>query len=329
MKESLVLSGENDEQERPVLGVTADGATVRDRIDSHFHAESGLTKELLATAISTIDTKGNTHVVEQVDFDRQVGTQTCVEVGPDDDIEMVFRKFRSGRTPMVHGREPQPTNSVVVVLAKDRNMEGDGNYVLLTSYAGERAPREPWDPCISNGEDVMEAEDFWSKHALLYDESLIDMERTKAFNNASEEERNLEIMRENVLYTGLFIDPNDLYSKAPATLDKRIATPHVTTAFRPGVEQLNLDSLGSGARIIAVGYGNDGRNEGLLVQIEAEDPAIQAACDALEVPHITLSVAEGAAAKDTANLEFAPLKEPFELSGQYGLFEHGKVKYKQ
>ena len=69
MKESLVLSGENDEQERPVLGVTADGATVRDRIDSHFHAESGLTKELLATAISTIDTKGNTHVVEQVDFD--------------------------------------------------------------------------------------------------------------------------------------------------------------------------------------------------------------------------------------------------------------------
>ena len=245
-KESLSNYIESLEtEERPIVGQTKDGATVRDRVDSHFHSEGGLTAELLAEALSTIDTKGRPIIAEQVDFDQPVGRQTCVTVGPEDDIEMVFRKKRSGRTPMVHGREAQ--------------------------------------------------------------------------------EREVELMREKVLYAGIFLEPESLYSKAPATLARRIAQPHITTGFRPGAEQLHLGQLGSGARIMAVGYGNDGKNEGLLVQIEAEDPEIQAACDALEKPHITLSIAKGAAAKNTANLEFAPLDEPIELTGRYGLFMHGKV----
>lgn len=323
--EKLNITAETNETERPVLGRTADGAIVRDRIDSHFHPEGGLTKELLAEAISRIDTEGRRHIVEQVEFDHQVGYQSCVEVGPDDDVEMVFRKGRSGRTPMVHGREPQPTNSVVVIIGRDQDYSEDGNYMLATSFVGTLATREPWDPGLGSGEEIQEAEEFWSKHALLYNEDLIDKERTEEFENMSEEDKSKELLREKVLYAGVFVNPDELYSKAPATLAHPIARPHITTNFRPSVEQLHLDALGSGAKIYAVGYGNDGRNEGLQVRIEAENPEIQAACDALDTPHITLSVADGAFAKDTANLEFSPLDEPIELTGNYGLFSHGEI----
>ena len=88
---------------------------------------------------------------------------------------------------------------------------------------------------------------------------------------------------------------------------------------------MNLEQLGTGARIIAEGYGNDGKNEGLLVRIEADDPVIQEACDKLKVPHITLSVSEGAKPQDTDKLDFKPLDKPFEIKGEYGLFSQGDI----
>jgi hypothetical protein len=63
----------------------------------------------------------------------------------------------------------------------------------------------------------------------------------------------------------------------------------------------------------------------LLVKVEADDPVIQGACDALYAPHITLSISEAGQAKDTAFLDFKPLEEPIELTGNYGLFIQGKV----
>lgn len=321
------LKGEVAESHGEFFGRTRDGAKVYDRIDSHFHAEGGLTPDLLAAALSTIDTGGRTFLKEQVDFEHPIGKTTCVEVSPDDEVVMVFRKGRSGRTPMVKNREAQPCSSMVVILCKDDTLKDDDSdaYVLITSYIGDDAPREPWDPNNENEEACQECEEYWSSHALVYDEALIDQERTAAFEEMSEEERSVELLREKVLYDGLFIDPQKLYALAPATLARSIRTPHVTTNFKPEAEQLRLDQLGSNARIIGIGYGNDGRNEGLLVRVEADDPVVQEACDALEVPHITLSIAPGAHAKDTAGLEFRPLDEPIELTGRYGLYVQGKV----
>ena len=319
--------GESEETQREYFGRTQDGAKVYDRLDSHFHAEGGLTPDLLGAALSTINTEGRTFVREVVDFGHPIGKTSCVEIGPDDEVEMVFRKGRSGRTPMVKNRESQPCSKMMVILLKDDTLKDDNNdaYVLITSFVGDDAPREPWDPGNETEEGRKECEDFWSTHALVYDESLIDEERTEMFNQASDRDQKIELLRERTLYAGLFISPDELYSQAPATLARRIEHPHVTTSFRPSPEQLNIDQLGSSARIIATGYGNDGKNEGLLVRIEADDPAIQQACDAIPVPHITLSIAEGAQAKDTASLDFHPLDEPIELNGNYGLFVQGEV----
>lgn len=317
----------NESAERgPVfLGYTKDGVAVYDRIDSHLHSEGGMSPELVAAALEKVEIGERSFLTEQVEFDHMVGTQTCVEVGPDDDVTMVYRKGRSGQTPMVKNREAQPCSSVVLILGKDYDYD-DGRYKLITGFTGILATREPWDPGIESEEERKRCEDFWSSHALLYNEDLIDQERMNMFDNASDREKRAEMIRQQVLYEGLFVDKEELHQKIQPQLERPIEKPHVTTFFRPKeARQLNLDSLGSGARIMAVGYGNDGKNEGLLVRVEADDPAIQKACDALKTPHITLSVSRDGRPVNTAFLEFTPLEEPFEINGNYGFYIRGNV----
>lgn len=316
---------EKHERERIYFGKTKDGAEVYDRSDSHFHSEGGLTPELLGEALATIEANGRPFIKELVRFDHIIGGKTCVEVGPEDEIVMAYRKGRSGPTPLVKNREASPCDSVTVILRKDRSIRDRDAYETLTSYVGEGSPREPWDPNLSSEEDRKECEDFWNSHALLYNDDLIDWERTKAFEFMSIPAKEAELIRQRTVYAGLFLDPEDLYSKKQATLEKVVEHPHVTTAFKPNSNQLHLAQIGSKARIYAVGYGNNGENEGLLVRVEAEDPEIQEACDALDTPHITLSTGEKGQAKNTAFLDFVPLEEPIELTGKYGVFSQGLV----
>ena len=81
-----------------------------------------------------------------------------------------------------------------------------------------------------------------------------------------------------------------------------------------------MDQVGSNAKITAIGYGNDGRNEGLLVKVESDDPEIQAAVDEVAVPHITLSYSKDSHPMYTSGLEFTPLEQPFKITGTYGIF---------
>ena len=332
--EKLNFSTSNQEQikqpnvektDRVFLGTTKDGAEVYDRSDSHLHNEGGMTTDILAGALSVIDTEGESFLKKKVDFDRPIGKTNCVEINPTDEIVMVYRKGRSGQTPMVKNRETNPCNSVMVVLKKDRSTQDKTAYELVTSYIGVDSPREPWDPGLSTEEERRTSEEYWRTHALVYDDNLIDWEKTKGFEFMSPSEKEKELIRPKVLYAGLFVDPNELYRKVQPTLEKPIEIPHITTAFKPDLSQLHLDQLGNDAKITAIGYGNDGKNEGLLVKIEADDPELQATCDTLETPHITLSVSDEGRAKDTAFLDFSPLEHPFEITGRYGLFGQGIV----
>ena len=147
-----------------------------------------------------------------------------------------------------------------------------------------------------------------------------DVEDDNSFEMLSRDRDFLERVKEKTSYAGLFVDKDELYGKAPAHLENVVEYPHVTTNFAPNETQLHLDELGSKARVFAVGYGNNGKNEGLLVKVESEDPVIQAAVDAVEVPHITLSYSNDSHAMYTAGLEFSPLEKPFEIDGEYSLY---------
>ena len=157
-----------------------------------------------------------------------------------------------------------------------------------------------------------------------------------SFETLAKDRELAEYAKDQIIYAGLFIDPEDIYDKFPPSLSHRIRDPHVTTAYRPGVEKLFLDSLGSGASIRVIGYGNNGQNEGLLVEVAADDPAIQKTLNERIAPdstgelksvptHITLSIAEGAEAVNTKSLNFEPLNAPVELTGHYELFRKDGV----
>lgn len=157
-------------------------------------------------------------------------------------------------------------------------------------------------------------------------------EKESSFDSLIEERNLANYAKEQIIYAGLFVNPDELYSQFPPSLSHKIRDPHVTTAYRPGTDKVFLDSLGSDATIRVVGYGNNGQNEGLLVEVMASSPAIQKTLierTAMDdntgrikpVPmHITLSIAEGAEAVNTRNLDFKTLENPVEFTGNYKLF---------
>ena len=129
----------------------------------------------------------------------------------------------------------------------------------------------------------------------------------------------------NYLYTGWFLDPRDLETAlAPlglSHLQNPIACPHVTLQFLP--EAVPTALFGTTARITVVGYGNDGKNEGVQVRVEPEDPELQKLLESVRVPHITLSVSPEGKPVNTGRLRFTPV-EPITLTGTFGGFTKQK-----
>jgi hypothetical protein len=122
------------------------------------------------------------------------------------------------------------------------------------------------------------------------------------------------------LYTGCFLAPTEtgrLFNwLGGRRLNNVVDSPHVTLAFLPDV--LCEHSIGTEVLWNVVGYGNDGQNEGVLVELaQAPDELLDEIALRRE-HHVTLSLADGAHAKDTAKLEFTPV-EPLSITTIYGL----------
>ena len=120
-------------------------------------------------------------------------------------------------------------------------------------------------------------------------------------------------------YIGCFIDYDALHKALAhlpqARLAKVIEHPHITFAYRP--ERVDTALFGEALSISVTGYGNDGTNEGLLVEVHTENVLLQAMVNDIAVPHITVSISEAGEAVNTAKLAFSPIA-PFELHGYFG-----------
>ena len=128
-----------------------------------------------------------------------------------------------------------------------------------------------------------------------------------------------ESMQSDYLYIGCFFDVDRLWAAvepiAPRRLERPIRAPHVTFVYRP--EQVNTRLFGREVTVQVIGYGNDGRNEGLQVEVLTGDPELQTLARRIPVPHITLSVSHEGRPVDTARIAFSPV-EPFRLTGRFG-----------
>ena len=113
------------------------------------------------------------------------------------------------------------------------------------------------------------------------------------------------------VYWGVFFDDADL---PEGSLFREIENKHATFAFRtPMPEEL----LGRSCSVGIIGYGCDGNNEALLVDLP-EDVADYRVSD---VPaHITLSVSETGRPKDSGYMDFAETDDPYWIEGVFGYY---------
>lgn len=159
------------------LGKTNNGLRVYDRLDSHFHEEGGLTLGLLKEGLRKIQLmEGENFKKYELNFKRPIGHTTCVEVTSKDEVVMVYRKGRPGMTPMVKNRDPKPCEWLTIILRRDNIAN---HITLISAFIGSGSTPEPWDKRLKNNPRAKQrAEAFWATHALIYNEALIDWERT-------------------------------------------------------------------------------------------------------------------------------------------------------
>ncbi len=104
---------------------------------------------------------------QDVDMGRPIGLSGCVpatRLGLDDTATFALRVNRPRASRVAVGVEKVPTSRVAFIAAP----LPDGSYRLITSWVGELAPKEPGD--ASPGAEFDQSFEFWSTHALVYDE---------------------------------------------------------------------------------------------------------------------------------------------------------------
>lgn len=91
-------------------------------------------------------------------------------------------------------------------------------------------------------------------------------------------------------------------------------TPHVTFVYAP--EFVDTSLFGEEVEVTIIGYGNNGKNEGVLVTLSCVNERLMAMIKNITVPHITLAVSKTGAAVNTKFLDFDPIT-PIRIVGCY------------
>lgn len=129
------------------------------------------------------------------------------------------------------------------------------------------------------------------------------------------------------IYVGIFFIQEDVVAAAEglaskARLSMLVKNPHVTFAFGKPMSDSFKALLGKEEKVVITGYGNDGMNEGFLVSLRDNSEFTG------KIPHITISLAEGAKAVNTANIDFRDTCKKVSLVGRYGWFgSDGQVHF--
>ena len=133
-------------------------------------------------------------------------------------------------------------------------------------------------------------------------------------------------MKQTYRYIGVFLSLPQVLEAAleysPKRLYRIIEHPHVTFAFHP--ERVEESLFGLPVSVKVTGYGNNGENEGLRVELCEADERLRAMWKAIALPHITVSVSETGKSVNTRWLSFFPA-EGAVLKGVFGGCTEEKV----
>ena len=129
--------------------------------------------------------------ISEVDMEKTVGKSECVTVLDSNQTFMAKRKGRNCLSHIVINREPQDCDKITVILEKNNDNK---SYNLVSAYFGPKLPLEVDNANLRNidnyrtnvpGETeeevqkrmenaIKKSEEFWSKHALLYNRNSIE-----------------------------------------------------------------------------------------------------------------------------------------------------------
>ncbi len=134
--------------------------------------------------------------------------------------------------------------------------------------------------------------------------------------------RRAKMKAEDILYTAVFVE-NDALNYAVMGIDRHVLEndikfKHVTVEYKPK-KNVFSQFLGEDVVIRIVGYGCDGKNEGLQVELDTKNEKLQKTLKKIEVPHITLSISSDSKAKFTSQIDFTKITEPIEIEGKFGV----------
>lgn len=134
-----------------------------------------------------------------------------------------------------------------------------------------------------------------------------------------------------VRYMGIFFEKGQaelIKSLQPTKLEKTNDEIHCTFKYRPTNEELIDNLVGQEVEVYLIGYGCDGKNSGFEVDFDEayncyyinylDDKKEENGLPLLKPKHITASLAEGAIAAHTKDLDFVKFVEPILVKGRFG-----------
>lgn len=150
----------------------------------HMEAHSDVSIEHIKEALENLKVLIGNFYMGTIDLNRTIGKCTCVEVTDEnkDKVQMVYRKGREGRTPVLLEGEGFDTSHITIGISRDVNNKNV--YRIFTAWYGDMSAKEPWDHRIETEEERRKADEFWSKHALIMDSNEINWERTNREDDA-------------------------------------------------------------------------------------------------------------------------------------------------
>ncbi|WP_332558311.1 hypothetical protein [Clostridium sp.] len=114
-----------------------------------------------------------------IEFPFIVGNCNLIQTKPNDDIVYAKRIGREIYTRFIRNAKAETTNSIIFILNRSKNRIGE--YYLITMFPGKQNFKEPEDINISSKEELLDCLKFWRDHALVYDESIIDVNSIKRY----------------------------------------------------------------------------------------------------------------------------------------------------
>jgi len=154
---------------------TADGGTilVSPKAEDHLRAHPEV-DGILGEAIAKVRLpQDGAFLSEEVEMERIVGRSGCVQTPPirPSDRSLFAQRIGRERPSRVVMDEGEETTKVVVLAFASRGEAG--TYVLVTSWVGSLARKEPWDPMIRSQAEREETLVFWRSHALVWDPAVM------------------------------------------------------------------------------------------------------------------------------------------------------------